>query len=85
MTLPIAREFAPIGIRVLTIAPGTFATPMLDGLPEKARVAIAQTIPFPSRFGQGHEFAALVVHMIENVYLNGETVRLDGALRLAKL
>ncbi|EGG25115.1 3-hydroxyacyl-CoA dehydrogenase type II [Cavenderia fasciculata] len=85
MTLPLAREFAPLGMRVMTIAPGTFATPMLSGLPEAATKAILSTIPFPNRFGQGSEFAALCIHIIENQYLNGETIRLDGALRLAKL
>eukprot|EP00026_Physarum_polycephalum_P011058 Phypoly_transcript_11253.p1 GENE.Phypoly_transcript_11253~~Phypoly_transcript_11253.p1 ORF type:complete len:256 (-),score=35.14 Phypoly_transcript_11253:159-926(-) len=85
MALPIAREFAPLGIRINTIAPGTFDTPMMQGLPEKAKTVLASTIPFPPRFGQGHEFAALVVHMIENSYLNAEVIRLDGGLRMPKL
>eukprot|EP01132_Coremiostelium_polycephalum_P009985 gene9985-12239_t len=84
MTLPIAREFAPLGMRVMTIAPGTFSTPMIEGLPEPAIKAIKSTIPW-NRFGQPNEYAQLVVHIIENAYLSGETIRLDGALRLAKL
>ncbi|EFA74888.1 3-hydroxyacyl-CoA dehydrogenase type II [Heterostelium album PN500] len=85
MTLPLAREFAPLGMRIMTIAPGTFDTPMLSGLPDAATKAILSTIPFPNRFGKTNEFAQLVVHIIENQYLNGSTIRLDGALRLAKL
>eukprot|EP01111_Echinosteliopsis_oligospora_P004087 TRINITY_DN1646_c0_g1_i1.p1 TRINITY_DN1646_c0_g1~~TRINITY_DN1646_c0_g1_i1.p1 ORF type:complete len:266 (-),score=108.15 TRINITY_DN1646_c0_g1_i1:32-802(-) len=85
MTLPIAREFAPLGIRVVTIAPGTFDTPMMAKLPEQTRAQINKEIPFPSRMGFGHEFADLAAHIITNTYLNGETIRLDGALRLAKL
>jgi len=79
MTLPIAREFAPLGIRVMTIAPGWFDTPMTQGKP--LRASIAQTIPFPSRLGVGPEFAELCIHIVENSYLNGETIRLDGAYR----
>lgn len=83
MTLPIARDLSAAAIRVLTIAPGTFDTPMLAMLPEPARQAIAQGIPFPKRLGQPRDYAALVEHMLENTYLNGETIRLDGALRLS--
>jgi NAD(P)-dependent dehydrogenase (short-subunit alcohol dehydrogenase family) len=82
MTLPIARDLAGLGIRVLTIAPGIFDTPMLAGLPEKARQSLAEQVPFPSRLGRPGEFAALVQHMVENEMLNGEIVRLDGALRM---
>jgi len=83
MTLPIARDLAGVGIRVLTIAPGTFDTPMLAMAPEPLRQALAAQIPFPSRLGRPTEFAALVQHILENVMLNGETIRLDGAIRMA--
>ena len=83
MTLPIARDLAGVGIRVLTIAPGTFDTPMLAMAPEPLRQALAAQIPFPSRLGRPSEFAALVRHILENVMLNGETIRLDGAIRMA--
>lgn len=83
MTLPIAREMARHGIRVVTIAPGLFNTPMLAGLPEKARDSLAQQVPFPSRLGEPAEYAALAQHIIENAMLNGEVVRLDGAIRMA--
>jgi NAD(P)-dependent dehydrogenase (short-subunit alcohol dehydrogenase family) len=83
MTLPIARELAACGIRVMTIAPGIFDTPMLAGLPEAARQAFSAAVPFPRRLGQPQEFAALARHIIENPMLNGETIRLDGALRMA--
>jgi NAD(P)-dependent dehydrogenase (short-subunit alcohol dehydrogenase family) len=83
MTLPIAREFARIGIRVMTIAPGTFDTPLLSGLPEAARQSLAQQVPFPSRLGRPDEYAALVRHIFENEMLNGEVIRLDGAIRMA--
>ncbi|GAC1388325.1 MAG: 3-hydroxyacyl-CoA dehydrogenase [Vulcanimicrobiaceae bacterium] len=83
MTLPLAREFAQHGIRVMTIAPGIFDTPMLAGLPEPARVSLGQMVPFPPRLGQPAEFAALARHIAENEMLNGETIRLDGAIRLA--
>lgn len=83
MTLPIARELARFGVRVLTIAPGTFDTPMLATLPEEHRAALGAQIPFPPRLGQPSEFAALAAHMVENAMLNGETVRLDGALRMS--
>ena len=82
MTLPIARDLAVSGIRVCTIAPGLFATPMLKGLPEPAREALGSTIPFPSRLGEPPEYAALVCHILENPMLNGEVIRLDGALRM---
>ena len=83
MTLPAARDLAREGIRVCTIAPGTFDTPLLAALPEENRRALAEAIPFPSRLGQPEEFAALAAHIIENEMLNGETIRLDGALRMA--
>lgn len=83
MTLPIARELATHGIRVMTIAPGIFDTPMLAGLPEAARASLGAQVPFPSRLGQPSEHATLVQHIIENRMLNGETIRLDGALRMA--
>jgi NAD(P)-dependent dehydrogenase (short-subunit alcohol dehydrogenase family) len=83
MTLPIARELARVGIRVLTIAPGLFDTPMMAALPEEAKVSLGRQVPFPPRLGQPSEFAALVRHMVENRMLNGETVRLDGAIRMA--
>jgi NAD(P)-dependent dehydrogenase (short-subunit alcohol dehydrogenase family) len=82
MTLPAARDLAKAGIRVLSIAPGTFDTPMLGLLPEEARQALAKDIPFPNRLGDPADFAKLALHMVENAYLNGETVRLDGALRM---
>ena len=82
MTLPAARDLSKAGIRVLTIAPGTFHTPMLGMLPEEQRQALAAGIPFPARLGNPAEYGALALHMIENGYLNGETVRLDGALRM---
>ena len=83
MTLPIAREFAQLGIRVVTIAPGIFDTPLLAGLPEPARVSLGQQVPFPSRLGRPEEYGALVRHILENEMLNGEVIRLDGALRMA--
>jgi NAD(P)-dependent dehydrogenase (short-subunit alcohol dehydrogenase family) len=82
MTLPAARDLAKSGIRVLTIAPGTFQTPMLALLPAEQQAALAAGIPFPPRLGQPDDFAQLALHMIENAYLNGETIRLDGALRM---
>jgi NAD(P)-dependent dehydrogenase (short-subunit alcohol dehydrogenase family) len=82
MTLPAARDLAKSGIRVLTIAPGTFQTPMLALLPEEQRQALAANIPFPTRLGEPDDFARLAIAMVENPYLNGETVRLDGALRM---
>lgn len=83
MTLPIARECAEYGIRVMTIAPGIFDTPLLAQVPEKAREALGKMVPFPQRLGQPAEFAALVRHIVENRMLNGETIRLDGAIRMA--
>jgi 3-hydroxyacyl-CoA dehydrogenase / 3-hydroxy-2-methylbutyryl-CoA dehydrogenase len=83
MTLPAARDLAVAGIRVCTIAPGTFDTPLLAGLPEENRQALAQAIPFPPRLGRPEEFAQLAVQIVENEMLNGETIRLDGALRMA--
>jgi NAD(P)-dependent dehydrogenase (short-subunit alcohol dehydrogenase family) len=83
LTLPVAREFAAIGIRVVTIAPGIFDTPLLAALPEAARVSLGQQVPFPSRLGRPAEYAALARHVIENEMLNGEVIRLDGALRMA--
>ncbi len=83
MTLPLAREFAREGIRVVTIAPGIFDTPLLAGLPEPARQSLGQQVPFPKRLGQPREYAALVQHIVENNMLNGETIRLDGAIRMA--
>lgn len=82
MTLPLARDLAPLGIRVMTIAPGIFATPMLAGLPEAAQASLAQQVPFPQRLGRPAEYAALVEHIIENQMLNGEVIRLDGAIRM---
>jgi len=83
MTLPIARELAQFGIRVLTIAPGLFLTPLLANLPQEAQDSLAASIPFPRRLGAADEFASLALHMIDNPYLNGEVVRLDAALRMA--
>jgi NAD(P)-dependent dehydrogenase (short-subunit alcohol dehydrogenase family) len=83
LTLPVARELARFGIRVMTIAPGIFDTPLLAGLPEPARVSLGQQVPFPPRLGRPDEYAALAKHIIENEMLNGEVIRLDGALRMA--
>jgi len=83
MTLPIARELARYGIRVMTIAPGIFDTPMLAGLPEPARQSLAQQVPFPPRLGRPDEYAALARHIVENEMLNGTVIRLDGAIRMA--
>jgi NAD(P)-dependent dehydrogenase (short-subunit alcohol dehydrogenase family) len=82
MTLPIARDLAKLGIRVCTIAPGLFATPLLALMPEPARQALASTVPFPPRLGEPDEYASLAVHIVENGMLNGETIRLDGAVRM---
>lgn len=82
MTLPIAREFATHGIRVVAIAPGVFNTPMVAGLPEPAQQALGAAVPFPKRLGRPDEYAALARHIVENVMLNGATIRLDGALRM---
>lgn len=83
MTLPIAREFAGYGIRIVTVAPGLFETPLLLALPEKVRLALGQMVPFPRRLGHPAEFAMLVGQIVENPMLNGETIRLDGAIRMA--
>jgi NAD(P)-dependent dehydrogenase (short-subunit alcohol dehydrogenase family) len=83
MTLPVARELARYGIRVCTIAPGIMETPMLMGLPQAAQDSLGQQVPHPSRLGRPDEYAALVQHIVENGYLNGETIRLDGAIRMA--
>ena len=83
MTLPLAREFARSGIRVVCIAPGIFDTPLLAGLPEAARASLGEQVPFPPRLGRPDEFAALVQHIAENSMLNGEVIRLDGAIRMA--
>lgn len=83
MTLPVARDLSRDGIRVCTILPGLFHTPMFDGLPDEARRALAASVPFPSRLGSPAEYAALACHICENVMLNGECIRLDGAVRLA--
>jgi NAD(P)-dependent dehydrogenase (short-subunit alcohol dehydrogenase family) len=83
LTLPAARELAEWGIRVVTLAPGLFDTPLLQGLPEKAKASLAEQVPFPRRLGRPEEYAALVLHILENPMLNGGVVRLDGALRMA--
>jgi NAD(P)-dependent dehydrogenase (short-subunit alcohol dehydrogenase family) len=82
MTLPIARELARYGIRVVTIAPGIFDTPLLAGLPEAARESLGQQVPYPPRLGRPDEYAALARHIVENEMLNGETIRLDGGIRM---
>ena len=82
MTLPAARDLSRNGIRVMSIAPGIFDTPLLAGLPEPARISLGQQVPFPSRLGKPEEYAALVHHIVENPMLNGEVIRLDGALRM---
>jgi NAD(P)-dependent dehydrogenase (short-subunit alcohol dehydrogenase family) len=83
LTLPAARELARFGIRVVTIAPGIFETPMLKGLPEPVQQALAASVPFPKRLGRPEEYAALVHHILDNGMLNGEVIRLDGAIRMA--
>ncbi|HST45775.1 MAG TPA: SDR family oxidoreductase [Luteimonas sp.] len=83
MTLPMARELARFGIRVNTVAPGIFWTPMVDGMPDEVQQSLSASIPFPSRLGRPEEFADLVAYILGNRYLNGETIRLDGAVRLA--
>ncbi|MRG56590.1 SDR family NAD(P)-dependent oxidoreductase [Phyllobacterium sp. SYP-B3895] len=83
LTLPAARELARFGIRVMAIAPGIFATPMLLAMPQEVQDSLAASIPFPSRLGKPEEYAALALHIIENPMLNGETIRLDGAIRMA--
>lgn len=82
MTLPIAREFARMGVRVMAIAPGIFETPLLAGLPQEAQDSLGKQVPFPPRLGKPAEFAALVIHIIQNSMLNGEVIRLDGAIRM---
>jgi NAD(P)-dependent dehydrogenase (short-subunit alcohol dehydrogenase family) len=83
MTLPLARDLAQFGVRVCTIAPGLFATPLMKELPEEVQASLAASIPFPKRLGQPEEFAALAAHIVANGHLNGEVIRLDGALRMA--
>jgi NAD(P)-dependent dehydrogenase (short-subunit alcohol dehydrogenase family) len=83
LTLPAARELARYGVRVVSIAPGIFETPMMSGMPQEVQDALGASVPFPPRLGKPAEFAALVKHVIENVMLNGEVIRLDGALRMA--
>src|ERR1700733_14588376 len=83
MMLPLARELAQFGVRVNAIAPGIFMTPMLFGLPQAAQDSLGASVPFPARLGQPAEYAALAVHIVENGYINGETIRIDGALRMA--
>ncbi|WP_424446992.1 SDR family NAD(P)-dependent oxidoreductase [Microbacterium arborescens] len=83
MTLPIARELARHGIRVCTIAPGIMQTPMMAGLPDAAQQSLGEQVPYPQRLGTPEEFAALAAHIVDNDYLNGETIRLDGAIRMA--
>ena len=83
ITLPVAREFAGYGIRVMTIAPGLFDTPMLRGLPDKVKESLARMVPFPSRLGRPSEFALLARHIVENPMLNGTTIRLDAAIRMS--
>ncbi|WP_146588143.1 SDR family oxidoreductase [Puniceibacterium confluentis] len=83
MTLPMARDLAPSGIRVCTIAPGLFLTPLLEGLPQEVQASLGQQVPFPPRLGKPEEYAALVCHIVDNPMLNGEVIRLDGAIRMA--
>jgi len=83
LTMPAAREFAQFGIRVMAIAPGIFSTPMLKALPQESQDSLGASVPFPKRLGEPRDFAALVLHCIHNTYLNGEVIRLDGALRMA--
>jgi NAD(P)-dependent dehydrogenase (short-subunit alcohol dehydrogenase family) len=82
MMLPLARELTRHGIRVMTIAPGVFATPMMHSIPEKAREQLEAAVPYPKRLGAPEEFAKLAMHIIDNAYLNGEVIRLDGAIRM---
>jgi NAD(P)-dependent dehydrogenase (short-subunit alcohol dehydrogenase family) len=83
LTMPAAREFAQFGIRVLAIAPGIFSTPMLKALPDAAQKSLGEQVPFPKRLGEPNEFASLVLHCLQNSYLNGEVIRIDGSLRMA--
>ncbi|MCG8435507.1 MAG: SDR family oxidoreductase [Gammaproteobacteria bacterium] len=82
MTMPLAREFARFGVRVVSVAPGIFMTPMMAGMPPEVQESLGKQVPFPSRLGEPEEFAALVVHIYENAMINGETIRLDGAIRM---
>jgi NAD(P)-dependent dehydrogenase (short-subunit alcohol dehydrogenase family) len=82
LTMPAAREFARSGVRVCAVAPGLFATPLLLGMPQNVQDSLAASVPFPSRFGTPEEYARLVLHIVDNVMLNGEVIRLDGALRM---
>ena len=82
MTLPIARDLSPLGVRICTIAPGIFDTPLMMAAPDDLRASLAQQIPFPKRFGKPDEFSMLVQQIIENPMMNGETIRLDGAIRM---
>ena len=83
MTLPMAREFARIGVRVMTVAPGIFHTPMIDGVPPEVYQSLCATVPYPARLGKPEEFADMVAFIVTNRYMNGSTVRIDGATRLA--
>ena len=83
MTLPLAREMAKFGVRVMAIAPGVMETPMMTGMPTAVADALAATVPFPARLGDPHEYAQLVIHILDNHYLNGTVIRLDGCLRMA--
>jgi len=83
MTLPLARDLSQFGIRVVTIAPGLFSTPLMKELPDEVQASLAQSIPFPKRLGKPEEFASLAAHVVTNTHLNGEVIRLDGALRMA--
>jgi NAD(P)-dependent dehydrogenase (short-subunit alcohol dehydrogenase family) len=83
MTLPIARDLSRDGVRVVTIAPGLFLTPLLAGMPQEVQDSLAKQVPFPSRLGRPNEYASLAKHIFENEMLNGETIRLDGAIRMA--
>ena len=83
MTLPMAHDLASFGVRVVTIAPGIFETPMLAALPDEVKASLGQQVPFPPRLGRPSEFAEMAGHIVENMMLNGETIRLDGAIRMA--
>jgi NAD(P)-dependent dehydrogenase (short-subunit alcohol dehydrogenase family) len=83
MTLPLARDLAQFGVRVVTVAPGLFLTPLMKELPEPVQQSLAASIPFPKRLGKPEEFASLAAHVVTNTHLNGEVIRLDGALRMA--
>ena len=83
MTLPIARDLSGRGVRICTIAPGIIKTPLMNTLPEESQIALGEGVPFPKRLGKPEEYASLALQIVENSYLNGETIRLDGALRMA--